>query len=127
MNISLASWNVGLNDPRHIVAWVASTLLEDGVVVAYGSAVLTVGHFRQSSTVQIIRLDNIINCMEEQHICQQFLVSEHIVQQITQLLEGSISGGEDRPMTFAQCMDKVGLLDGRTQGGEIIQTTSNID
>lgn len=68
MNDTLAGLNVGLNNLRHVVARVASSLLENLATLADGATVLSVRHLGLSSTEEILGLDNLVNGMEQQDV-----------------------------------------------------------
>ena len=65
VNESLASFDISANNLWHVIAGVGTSLLEDVIVLANGSTVLSVGHFNGLGTVEVFGTNHFGNGMEK--------------------------------------------------------------
>lgn len=127
MNDTIAGTNIRVDNLGHVVPRVADTLLEDGIIMADGSAGFSVSHVQQVGALQIFRKQCMVsNGMEQQNIGQQYRISKDCIQQVAQLLEGFISWCKDGPCSVAQGVSQICLFDGRTKSREVGRSASNL-
>lgn len=127
MNESLAGLDVSLNNLRHIVTWIASSLLEDLSSSTDGTRIFSASHFGEPGTNEIIRRDDIVDCMEEKDFGQNISISQDSVKSITKFLKGLVGWREDSPLSVAQCLGETSCSNSSTEGREILSSTGNIN